>query len=261
MKKACTSRAYAKTYRFSAAEYLPITDSTAYRASSTATEPDWDSIMIYDSKMGSALTKPNGDAITPVLSPSQRDVDGLKTLYGISSSVKFNPLGSKSHPKLETFKDIRKKDKDSGCKEAEDDDEDDAPTATASSSVPSATATANCKAIWKQMVSEIPANPVEKRHMHHDLHSRHLEKRGRKKGVACAGVGSWDISSFNYPSAGSEGFVNHLSFKLFKQRPNNVGRTQLRTDGPIPTHATTTNGEARITPQAITIQNMSWSGL
>jgi hypothetical protein len=211
MKKACTSRAYAKTYRFSAAEYLPITDSTAYRASSTATEPDWDSIMIYDSKMGSALTKPNGDAITPVLSPSQRDVDGLKTLYGISSSVKFNPLGSKSHPKLETFKDIRKKDKDSGCKEAEDDDEDDVPTTTTSpSSAPSATATADCRAIGEQILSEIPDDsdeedePVQKRQMHHALHNRNLEKRGKKKGWACAGLAGvgWNLESFGYPEYG-----------------------------------------------------------
>ncbi|KAF1930148.1 uncharacterized protein M421DRAFT_91322 [Didymella exigua CBS 183.55] len=49
IEKACTSRAYAKAYRFSAAEYLPFMDSTAYRASNTATEPDWDSIMIYNS--------------------------------------------------------------------------------------------------------------------------------------------------------------------------------------------------------------------
>lgn len=122
MQKACTSRAYAKTYRFSAAEYLPITDSTAYRASKTATEPDWGSIMIYDSKMGSALTKPNGDAITQVLSPSQRDVDGLKRLYGVSPSSKFNPLGSKSNPKKNAFNDIRKKERDSGCGEVPDDD-------------------------------------------------------------------------------------------------------------------------------------------
>lgn len=215
MKKACTSRTYAKTYRFSAAEYLPITDSTAYRASSTATEPDWESIMIYDSKMGSALTKPNGDAITPVLSPSQRDVDGLKTLYGISSSVKFNPLGSKSNPRLDIFKDIRKKDKDSGCKEAEDDNEDDAlPTTTSSASVPSATATANCKAIGEALMNEIPDQdegdePVEKRHMHHALHSRYLEKRGKKQGDACAGDGGWTIYSFGYPRTG-ENLVSGL---------------------------------------------------
>jgi hypothetical protein len=205
MKKACTSRAYAKTYRFSAAEYLPITDSTAYRVSSTATEPDWDSIMIYDSKMGSALTKPNGDAITPVLSPSQRDVDGLKTLYGISSSVKFNPLGSKSHPKLETFKDIRKKDKDSGCKEAEDDDEDDAPTTTSSpSSVPSATATADCKAIGEQILNEVSDEedePVERRHIHRTVHKRHLEKRGAKDGIACGKDARWVLDTFNYPES------------------------------------------------------------
>ncbi|KAF1359806.1 hypothetical protein EJ07DRAFT_28112, partial [Lizonia empirigonia] len=115
MKKACTSRAYAKTYRFSAAEYLPITDSTAYRASKTATEPDWSSIMIYDSQMGSALTKPNGEEITQVLFPSQQDVDGLKKLYGVSPSSKFNPLGSKSNPKKNAFNDIRKKERDSGC--------------------------------------------------------------------------------------------------------------------------------------------------
>jgi hypothetical protein len=122
MKKACTSRAYAKTYRFSAAEYLPITDSTAYRVSNTATEPDWSSIMIYDSEMGSALTKPNGDAIPQVLSPSQQDVDGLGRLYGISQSSNFNPLGSKSNPKKNTFNDIRKKERDSGCGEVPDDD-------------------------------------------------------------------------------------------------------------------------------------------
>jgi hypothetical protein len=167
--------------------------------------------MIYDSKMGSALTKPNGDAITPVLSPSQRDVDGLKTLYGISSSVKFNPLGSKSHPKLETFKDIRKKDKDSGCKEAEDDDEDDVPTTTTSpSSAPSATATADCRAIGEQILSEIPDDsdeedePVQKRQMHHALHNRNLEKRGKKKGWACAGLAGvgWNLESFGYPEYG-----------------------------------------------------------
>lgn len=122
MKKACTSRAFAKTYRFSAAEYLPFTDSTAYRASKTATEPDWDSIMIYDSTMGSALTKPNGDAIKQVLAPSQHDVYGLKKLYSISTSSKFNPLGSRSNDKKNKFNDIRKKERDSGCGKVPDDD-------------------------------------------------------------------------------------------------------------------------------------------
>ncbi|EMD86345.1 hypothetical protein COCC4DRAFT_71263 [Bipolaris maydis ATCC 48331] len=122
MKKACTSRAFAKAHRFSAAEYLPFADSTAYRASKSVTEPDWDSIMIYDSGMGSVLTKPNGDQIKQVLAPSQRDVEGLKLLYGISPKSKFNPLGSKSNSKRNKFNDIRKKERDSGCGEVPDDD-------------------------------------------------------------------------------------------------------------------------------------------
>lgn len=115
MKKACTSRAFAKANQFSAAEYLPFTDSTAYRASSTATEPDWDSIMIYDVTMGTALTKPNGDPIKQVLAPSPKDVEGLKKLYGVSVESRFNPLGSKSNPKKNEFVEIRKKERDSGC--------------------------------------------------------------------------------------------------------------------------------------------------
>lgn len=122
MKKACTSRAFAKANRFSAAEFLPFIDSTAYRTSKTATEPDWDSIMIYDSNMGSALTKPNGDAIKQVLAPSQHDVEGLKKLYSISTSSRFNPLGSKSNAKKNAFTEIRKKERDSGCGEVPDDD-------------------------------------------------------------------------------------------------------------------------------------------
>ncbi|KAH6879204.1 hypothetical protein BKA58DRAFT_453453 [Alternaria rosae] len=122
MKKACTSRAFAKSYRFSAAEYLPFTDSTAYRASKSVSEPDWDSIMIYDSGMGSVLTKPNGEQIKQVLAPSQRDVEGLKQLYGVSPESKFNPLGSKSSSYKNKFNDIRKKERDSGCGTVPDDD-------------------------------------------------------------------------------------------------------------------------------------------
>nr|GFD56111.1 hypothetical protein [Tanacetum cinerariifolium] len=58
LKKACTSRAYAQTYQFSAAEYLPFTDSTTYRSSDSMDEPDWDSIMIYGTGESSVLTKP-----------------------------------------------------------------------------------------------------------------------------------------------------------------------------------------------------------
>jgi hypothetical protein len=122
MKKACTSRAFAKAHRFSAAEYLPFTDSTAYKASKSVSEPDWDSIMIYDTGMGSVLTKPNGEPIKQVLAPSQRDVEGLKLLYAISPSSKFNPLGSKSNSKKDKFRDIRKKERDSGCGEIPADD-------------------------------------------------------------------------------------------------------------------------------------------
>lgn len=122
MKKACTSRAFAKAHRFSAAEYLPITDSTAYRASKTFTEPDWESIMIYGSGIESVLTKPNGDQIKQNLAPSQQDVQGLKQLYSVSPSSKFNPLGSKSNAKKNTFNDIRKKERDSGCGEVPSDD-------------------------------------------------------------------------------------------------------------------------------------------
>jgi hypothetical protein len=115
MKKACTSRSYATSHRFSAAEYLPFTDSSEYRASKTATEPDWDSIMIYGTGSTSVMTKPNGDKINQNLAPSQKDVEGLKKLYSISPSLKFDPLGSKSNINKNKFNDIRKKESDSGC--------------------------------------------------------------------------------------------------------------------------------------------------
>ncbi|KAF1357175.1 hypothetical protein EJ07DRAFT_181349 [Lizonia empirigonia] len=120
--KACTSRAFAKAHRFSAAEYLPITDSTAYRASKKFTEPGWESIMIYGSGIESVLTKPNGDQIKQNLAPSQQDVQGLKQLYSVSPSSKFNPFGSKSNAKKNTFNDIRKKERGSGCGEVPSDD-------------------------------------------------------------------------------------------------------------------------------------------
>jgi hypothetical protein len=170
-------------------------------------EPDWESIMIYGTGDNSVLTKPNGVAIKHNLAPSQKDVAGLKKLYSISPSSKFNPLGSKSNTQLNKFKDIRKKDKDSGCKEAED-DKDETPTTSASSSfVPTATATADCKAIGEGLVNELPAEPAQKRQIDDTLHSRRIEKRGKKDGIACPKADSWTMYSFGYPSAGQEGFV------------------------------------------------------
>jgi hypothetical protein len=170
-------------------------------------EPDWESIMIYGTGGSSVLTKPNGVTIKQNLAPSQKDVMGLKKLYSISPSSKFNPLGSKSNTKLNKFKDIRKKDKDSGCKEAED-DKDETPTTSATSSfVPTATATANCKAIGEGLVNALPVEPVEKRHIEDTLHSRRIEKRAPKAGIACPKDGNWRLLSFNYPPAGQDGFV------------------------------------------------------
>ena len=93
----------------------------------------------------------------------------------------------------------------------EEDDEDDVPTTTTSpSSAPSATATADCRAIGEQILGEIPDDPdeedepVQKRQMHHALHNRNLEKRGKKKGWACAGLAGvgWNLESFGYPEYG-----------------------------------------------------------
>lgn len=81
--------------------------------------------MIYSSGEGNGdnvLTKLNGDKIKQNMAPSQQDVNGLKKLYGISPSSKFNPLGSNSNVKKNTFNDIRKKERDSGCGEAPPDD-------------------------------------------------------------------------------------------------------------------------------------------
>jgi len=203
MKKACTSRAFAQSYQFSAAEYLPITDSTTFRTSTNIKEPDWDSIMIYETTNNGVLTKPNGQAITQNLAPSPRDIAGLNDLYKVSHASKFDPYGSKSSIYLSKFKEIRKKDQDSGCSEAEKDSD---------TSAPIATAKLDCKAIGEELVESMSVEPFEKRNIGNILHSRHIEKRSVKSGMACVDPitkkGGWKISSFDYPSAGEIGDVS-----------------------------------------------------
>jgi hypothetical protein len=89
---------------------------------------------------------------------------------------------------MNKFKDIRKKDKDSGYKEAEDDKDKILTTSDTSSFIPIATAIANCKAIGERLVKALLADTVKKRHIDDTLHSRQLEKRGKKEGTACIGL-------------------------------------------------------------------------
>lgn len=92
-EKICTSRAIAKLYGFSSAEYLPYTDIDLYKAETDdSSQIDWDSIMLYPSGAGGTpqgngerlpiLTRPDGDEIGLNLLPSPRDVAGLMALYG-----------------------------------------------------------------------------------------------------------------------------------------------------------------------------------
>jgi hypothetical protein len=72
---------------------------------------------------------------------------------------------------------------------------DDQPKAT-DNFKPSATATANCNAIANKLEGAAPAKRAVD-----TLHSRRIEKRAPKDGVACIKLaGEWKISSWSYPS-------------------------------------------------------------
>ena len=77
-------------------------------------------------------------------------------------------------------------------------------TASSSSFTPSATAKADCKVLGMKLQN---SQPAAKRDFADTLHSRRIEKRQPKSGTACPGDSKWDISSFNYPGSGAEGFV------------------------------------------------------
>lgn len=87
-------------------------------------------------------------------------------------------------------------------------------TTTTSSFKPSATETTDCKVVAKQDQVSLGA---QRRREDITLHSRRLEKRKPKVGTACLGTspqdgnerGAWVLKSFDYPSAGADGFVCH----------------------------------------------------
>jgi hypothetical protein len=122
---ACQKRAAAAKEKFSAYDYLPVVDDPVLASTK---DLDWDSIMLYPSGAGALgtvdngvdnrqviLTKPNGDKIAVKLRPSTRDVDGLKKLYGYKTSNTWTALGDKASKFADTFKNIRKKEPESGC--------------------------------------------------------------------------------------------------------------------------------------------------
>lgn len=125
METACRKRSAAEGEKFSAAEYLPIVEDPVLASNK---DIDWDSIMLYPSgagALGSAaggvdnrqviLSKPNGERIAPNLRPSPRDVIGLQKLYEYKSSSKWTALGDTASKVRGVFKNIRKKEPDSGC--------------------------------------------------------------------------------------------------------------------------------------------------
>ncbi len=61
------------------------------------------------------LTKMNGDVIQPNSRPSQRDVSGLKRMYGVKSSLVGKLLGDRSNPFKNIFDKVRRNDQDSSC--------------------------------------------------------------------------------------------------------------------------------------------------
>jgi hypothetical protein len=119
---ACRSRTAALVSDFSAVEYLPLDVSEISVGSKS--KVDWDSIMLYPTGAGGiveggarrpVLTKPNGDPIPINLTPSPKDVEGLKILYRIKPDTKWWSLGDKRSSLRNKFKKIRRKDPDSGC--------------------------------------------------------------------------------------------------------------------------------------------------
>ena len=126
MAVACKRRSGAKVNEFSATEYLPFEANEVSVGSKK--KVDWRSIMLYPTGAGGiveevngvktrkpVLTKPNGDPIPINLIPSPKDVEGLKTLYGIKPDSTWNPFGSKGSVFRNKFNIIRRKDPDSGC--------------------------------------------------------------------------------------------------------------------------------------------------
>ncbi|KAI1931952.1 hypothetical protein LOZ65_000986 [Ophidiomyces ophidiicola] len=125
-KDVCTSRSEAIEWKFSAQDYLPIVNEPVL--ASKKKEPDWESIMIYPSGAGGKgsaapgmdnrlpiLKKPDGNPIPINVTPSERDVNGLKKLYGYNPKTKWTALGDKASEYKKKFDDMRRSDKDSGC--------------------------------------------------------------------------------------------------------------------------------------------------
>ncbi|TPX09629.1 uncharacterized protein E0L32_009230 [Thyridium curvatum] len=121
----CTSRNIARTWGFSAAEYLPLGDQDSYKPGTEDTEDvDWESIMLYPTGAGGktdssgnrarVLFKTNGDPILPNLRPSVRDVAGLTTLYGTSDYTE-TLLQDPREPRQGRFASVRNDDTGVSC--------------------------------------------------------------------------------------------------------------------------------------------------
>ncbi|KAM5467393.1 hypothetical protein MauCBS54593_005361 [Microsporum audouinii] len=126
LENICTMRSFARYWRSSASDYLPLTDIQVLADSTT--NVDWESIMIYPSGAGgkgsaspgndermAVLTKPDGSLIPINLKPSARDIAALKKLYSYKSPVTFSFLGSTKNKLKQKFDKIRKKDPGNIC--------------------------------------------------------------------------------------------------------------------------------------------------
>jgi hypothetical protein len=114
----CYKRDIAANWGFSAQDYLPLTSIDAYKVGTQDGDNiDWDSIMIYPTGAGAkrdssgnrlpTLTKPNGDDIEPNLYPSQKDIQGLMALYGMSSDYDETLLSSSKSASNSKFLSVR----------------------------------------------------------------------------------------------------------------------------------------------------------
>lgn len=122
--RVCMERAIAKLYSFSAWDYLPIPLAQLTYPSSSTTDVDWDSIMLYPSGAGGSgsatpggadnrapiLRKPDLSLIPINLNPSSGDVEGIKTLYAEKSVTNDGPLlDDPRNPKNNIFRRLRNK--------------------------------------------------------------------------------------------------------------------------------------------------------
>jgi hypothetical protein len=125
MEVACRRKAAAEVAKFSAAEYLPITNDPVLASKKGI---DWESIMIYPSGAGGSgsaaggndqrtpiLLKPDGSLIPINLRPSARDVGGLKKLYAYNQSSPWTPLNDLKNSAKSKMDAILRRNPDSGC--------------------------------------------------------------------------------------------------------------------------------------------------